>query len=101
MTTFNVGDRVKFTGIDATAQDRKDQDIDGTQGAWPDLTVGAVGTITETASGSTKQPENNRLFVKFDGIPCPMDDLSFILGMPEGWPVLTSEVESVESEVAA
>lgn len=98
--TYSVGDRVKFVGIDVNAADRKTQDIDGTQGEWPNLTAGAVGTVNDVVpSDEGGDPNNARLFVVFDGIPCATDSMAFLLGMPAGWPVLASEVE--RAEVAA
>jgi hypothetical protein len=90
---------VKFLGIDIAAQDRIDQNITGTEGDWPNLTVGAVGTVNWVEQDD--QGRNNpRLFVDFD-ITCPSDDLSALLGLPSGWPVLTTEVEKVDVEAAA
>lgn len=93
MTAFNVGDRVKFLGVDADAQDRKNQQITGVEGYWPNLKPGAIGTINEVVTEGGYD-DNTRLFVVFEGCECPLDEFSRMLGMPVGWPVLRSEVEA-------
>ena len=101
--TISAGDRVKFLGVDAEAQDRKDQGITGTEGVWPLLSPGAVGTVSAVvpAEESDGDPNNLRLFVQFDEVPDADSGLAALLGMPSGWPVLSSEVEAYTAEDAA
>lgn len=97
---YKIGDRVRFIGVNAGAPERVEQEITGTEGAWPSLAVGAIGTVNEVVD-PVEGDSSEKLFVNFEGYGMPFDDFAVLIGMPTGWPVLGSEVEAVTEEAAA